>query len=348
MYIYKRLIAGLLIGLSQLALAGGPAAPAAIKGPVALIVPYPAGGASDITARILAGPIGQALDVPVVVENIGGATGAIAIHKLLEAPADGRALYQGSQNELILPPLTVKSTRYLPDDVQIVHPVTTTRLVLVVRQGLPVRDLQEFMELARKRKDTDPFAYGSPGTASLYHLLSESMAEMAGVTFNHIPYKGSAPLMQDLIGERIDFTVMAFSTTMMPFVRDGRYRILANFSRDKPRELAELPSVSDVVVFKDLDYTSNAGYYVRRGTPQAVRERLNLAIGNAISSAAVVKSLEDDGRRVSSRVSISQAEDLYRAEVAKYRKMANRLLCARRSAGIERVHGGRADDTLCL
>ncbi len=316
--------AALLAASASLAQAQGATPATAASGPVALIVPYPAGGASDITARILAGPIGQALGAPVVVENIGGATGAIAAHKLLSAPADGRALYQGSQNELILPPLTVKSTRYQPDDLEIVHPATTTRLVLVVRQGLPARDLQEFLTLAQARKASAPLAYGSPGTASLYHLVSEGMAQRAGVDFNHIPYKGSAPLMQDLIGERIDFTVMAYSTTMLPFVREGRYRILAHLSKDKPRELLELPSLSELSVFKDLDYASNAGYFVRRGTPVAVRERLNAAIGSALASPAVVKALEDDGRRVVRPMALREAEDFYRSEVARYRQMVQR------------------------
>lgn len=298
------------------------AAPALAAGsPVALIVPYPAGGASDITARILAGPIGQALAAPVIVENIGGATGAIAAYKVLSAPADGRALYQGSQNELILPPLTVKSTRYQPDDLEIVHPATTTRLVLVVRQSLPARDLQEFTALAQARKSSAPLTYGSPGTASLYHLVSESMAQRAGVAFNHIPYKGSAPLMQDLIGERIDFTVMAYSTTMLPFVQEGRYRILAHLSKDKARELPQLPSISELPVFKDLDFASNAGYFVRKGTPVDVRERLNAAIGSALASPAVVKALEDDGRRVAPPMALREAQDFYRGEVAKYRQM---------------------------
>lgn len=319
MRIARMFLAGMLTGISALAAAQAPAP--AIAGPVSLVVPYPAGGASDITARIFSDPIGKELGVPVVVENIGGATGAIAVQKMLNAPADGRIVYQGSQNEVLLPPLTIRGTRYQPSDFEIVHPITTTRLVLVVRKGLPVHNLQEFVDLARSRGASAPLSYGSPGVGSLYHLVADSMGKLASARLNHIPYKGGAPLMQDLIGDRVDFTVMAFSTTMLASVQAGHYRIIANMSKDKPRDLAGLPSVSDLPVFKDVDYASNAAYYVRKGTPPAVRQLLNTAIGAVVASPAVVKALEADGRRVPPRMSIADAERFYQGEIARYRNV---------------------------
>lgn len=180
MRITRCILAGLLIGISPFV--QGQSAPPTITGPLSLVVPYPAGGASDITARIVSQPLGGQLDKTVVVENIGGATGSIAAQKILNGPANGRMLYQGSQNELILPALTIKRTRYQPDDFEIVHPVTTTRLVLVVRKGLPVNTLQEFIDLSRARSASDPLTYGSPGAGSLYHLISDAMAKLGAST----------------------------------------------------------------------------------------------------------------------------------------------------------------------
>lgn len=318
---WKTFVAALLAGASQIVAAQ--AQPPAIAGPLSLIVPYPAGGGSDITARIFAEPVGKELNATVVVENIGGATGGLAARKMLNAPADGRLFYQGSQNEVILPPLTIKSTSYQSTDFEIVHPITTTRLVLVVRKGLPVNTLQELMDLARARSASEPLSYGSPGIGSLYHLVPDSMAKLMSVKFNHIPYKGGAPLMQDLLGDRIDFTVMAFSTTMLPAVQAGHYRVIANMSKDKPRDLAHLPSVSDMPVFKDVDFASNAAYYVKKGTPPAIRQLLNTAIGNAVASPAVIKALEGDGRRVPPRMSIADAESFFQKELAKYRTVVS-------------------------
>jgi len=312
-------LAAWLIGNSSPLLAQTP--PTTPAGPVSLLVPYPAGGASDITARIFSEPLSQELGTPVIVENLGGATGGVAVQKMLNAPANGRMLYQGSQNELILPPLTVKGTRYNVSDFEIVHPITTTRLVLVVRKGLPVKNLEELVTLARERSASDPLACGIPGIGSLYHLIPDSMAKKAAVSLNFIPYKGSAPLMQDLLGERIDFTIMAFSTTMMSFVQDGRYRILANLSKDKPRELAHLQSLSDLPVFGNMDYASNAAYYVKKGTPMAVRQSLNAAIAKVVQRPTVIQALEGDGRRVPAQTSVAEAEHFYAREIAAYDEM---------------------------
>lgn len=319
MRIVRIALMGLLIGITATSMAQTPKA--AITGPVTLLVPYPAGGASDITARILAEPVGRELGGPVIVENLGGATGGVAVQKMLNAAADGRILYQGSQNELILPPLTVKGTRYDVSDFEIVHPITTTRLVLVVRKGLQANSLEELVALARARSESDPLTCGVPGVGSLYHLIPDRMAKQAGVKLNFIPYKGSAPLLQDLLGDRIDFTVMAYSTTMLPFVQEGRYRILANMSKDKPRELSHLPSISELAAFKDMDYASNAAYYVKRGTPMPVRQALNHVLAKVVEQPGVIQALEGDGRRVHKRASIAEAERFYKKEVATYQEV---------------------------
>jgi tripartite-type tricarboxylate transporter receptor subunit TctC len=283
-----------------------------------MIVPYPAGGASDLTARAVAKELERELKAPVVVENIGGASGGIAAMRLQNAPADGRTFFQGSQNELILPPLIIKGTKHQPSDFEIVHPITTTSLVLVVRKGLPVNTLQEFVALSRSKSTDEPLTYGSPGNGSLYHLISDSMGKLAGVQYTHVPYKGSAPLMQDLMGDRIDFTIMAFSNSMLPMIQDGRYRIIANITKDKPKELARFPHVSELAIFKNVDYASISSYYVKKGTPQGVRQYLNTAIGNAVASPGLIKALEDDGRQVPQRMTLRESEKFYQQENEKY------------------------------
>jgi len=292
-----------------------------LSGPVSLVVPYPAGGPSDLTARVIAPPLSRVLGLSVVVENISGATGGIAVQKMLSGAADGRFLYQGSQNELILPPLTIRSVRYKTSDYEIVHPITTTRLVLVVRKGLPANTLEEFVALSRQRASSAPLNYGSPRIGSLYHLISDSIGKLAGAQYTHVPYKGAAPLTQDLIGDRLDFTVMAYSKAMMPSVQAGHYRIIANVTRDKPADLAHLPGVSDLPGFSSVDYASNAAYYVRKGTPAAIRAYLNDALGNALATAEVKGTLEADGRRVARKMTIEQAEAFYREEVRKYEEV---------------------------
>ncbi len=299
--------------------------PALPKSAYSLIVPYPAGGGSDITARLVAPAFARTLGGDVIVENIAGATGGIAIQKVMSGPSDGRWLYQGSQNELIIPPLTSSAVRFKPEDLVIVHPVTTTRLVLVVRKSLPVDSVDSFVKLARERSAAEPLSYGSPGIGSLYHLIPERMARLIQSRFTHVPYKGAAPMMQDIIGERIDFTIMAWSTTMTAAMQANHYRVIANMSADKPPTLQQLPSVSEVGAFKTVDYASNAGYFVHKDTPAATKAALNRAIGSALASPDVIKALEADGRLVHRGLSLEQAAAMYRDELAKYQRIVKEI-----------------------
>lgn len=120
------------------------------SGPIVMMVPYPAGGPSDVSARILSNPIGKELNTTVVVENLGGATGTIAAAKVLNAKADGGIIFQGTQNELIIPPLTNRAVSYQPDAFELAQPSTITQLVLLVRDDLPAKTIQEFFKLAKK------------------------------------------------------------------------------------------------------------------------------------------------------------------------------------------------------
>lgn len=289
---------------------------AAIAGPVSLIVPYPAGGPSDLTARTLHAPLGKELGMEVIIENISGASGAIAVQKVLNSPADGRLIYQGSQSELIIPPLTMPSIKYKPTDMEILHPTTITPLLLVVRNGLGVTNLQQFID--RARSAPQPLSYGSSGVGSLYHLVPEGMAKLANARFNHIPYKGALPLVQDLVGERVDFAVMALTGTVLQALNVGQYRAIANMSAYKPKEMAHLPSVSESPVFKSIDFSTNSAYFVRKGTPLAIKARLNKALADALSTASVIQTLEGDGRRLQRGLSLAESEAFYASEIAKY------------------------------
>lgn len=297
----------------------------ALTGPVTLLVPYPAGGPSDLTARTLVAPVAKELGLDVIVDNIAGASGAIAVQKVLNSPADGRLVYQGSQSELIIPPLTMRSIKYKPADMEIVHPTTITPMLLVVRNGLPVGNLQEFVNVARQRSASQPLSYGSSGVGSLYHLVPEGMAKMANARFNHIPYKGAVQMVTDLVGDRLDFAVMALTGTVVQQLQSGQYRALANMSRYKPSALAHLPSVSDAEVFKTIDFSTNSAYFVKRGTPLPIRQALNKAIGNALLTAPVIATLEGDGRRLQRGLSLADSEAFYAGEIAKYERILSQI-----------------------
>ena len=296
-----------------------------LTGPVTLLVPYPAGGPSDLVARTLAAPVAKELGLDVITDNISGASGVIAVQKVLSSPADGRLVYQGSQSELIIPPLTMRSIKYKPTDMEIIHPTTITPMLLVVRNGLPVTNLQEFINLGKQHSASQPLSYGSSGIGSLYHLVPEGMAKMAGARYNHIPYKGAVQLTQDLVGDRLDFAVMAFSGTVLQGLQVGQFRAIANMSKYKPKDLAHLPSISDAEVFKSIDFSTNSAYFVKKGTPLAIKTALNKAIGNALSTQPVMQVLEGDGRRLQRGLSLTESEAFYAGEIAKYERILSQI-----------------------
>src|SRR5690606_1701250 len=178
--------------------------------PVNLMVPYPAGGPSDAIGRIFNVALAKELGQTVLVENLGGASGAIAAQKVLAAPADGYYLFQGSPNEVILSPLANAAVKLKTEDFRLVAPVAESVMVFVVRKDLPVNNVDELIALARK-SEGKPLTYGSVGIGSLYHLILENVQKVAGVNLTHAPYKGNAPLLQDIGGGQVDFAVLVYS-----------------------------------------------------------------------------------------------------------------------------------------
>lgn len=284
-------------------------------GPVTMMVPYPAGGPSDSIARVLSGPIGKQLGVQVIVENLGGATGSIAANKVLNAKADGSYFFQGTANELILPPLTNSAIKFKPNDFRSVHPITTSNLVLLVKQDLPVNSVEDFIELAKEQASGTPLTYGSVGVGSLYHLISDRLSQTLDANLVHVPYRGTTNVMQDLAGGQIDFAIQAFSKNMKDMEKEGRYKILAVLSKEKPEILQEYPILSDAKGFEDFNYFTGSSYLVKKDTPEHIVEKLNKAISAAVQEPEVRNALGADGRVVANPMTPAQANDFYQAEI---------------------------------
>lgn len=311
-----------IAGLAMPALAQGPAYPT-LK-PVSLVVPYPAGGASDVSARIFSEPIGRALGQQVLVENVAGGTGVLGAKRVLNSPADGYAMLHGSANEVILTPLLNASAKYKPEDFRLVQPITEATIVLLVRGELPVRTLDEFVELARK-PGGKPLTYGSVGVGSLYHVLTEYMGQRTGAKFLHVPYKGAAPALQDLAGGQVDFAVLPYQVSMDAMARQGRIKVVSSFSRSLPTQLRHIPTLRDSKLLPDFEYVIGGGYYVRKGTPDEVVRKLRVAIGQALAQPELRARLESEGRTVMHAGSEQEAEAWQAAQLSRYRGMVEGL-----------------------
>ena len=163
---------------------------------ITMVVPYPAGGGSDFVARQIQPELGKQLGQQIMVENTGGVGGAIGVQKVLSGPADGYQLVLGSPMELILAPLGLVSVKYKPEELRLVAQLVTTNMILLTRKDLPVNNVQELIDLGK----TKELSYGSVGPGSLYHLVAERFTQLTKVRTLHVPYKGMAPVLADLMG----------------------------------------------------------------------------------------------------------------------------------------------------
>lgn len=292
--------------------------------PVNLMVPYPAGGPSDAHARIFTVPLGKELGQSVIVENLGGVSGALAAQKVLAAPADGYYLFQGSPNELILSPLANAAVKLKTEDFRLVHPASDAVMVFVARKDLPANSVDELIALARKSADK-PLTYGSVGIGSLYHLILEDVQQRASIKLIHAPYKGNAPLMQDLGGGSVDFAVLVYSAAMGGLADQGRVKIIGQLGAQRSELLKNVPAVSEGKELKNFSYGIWSGFFVPKNTPEAVVERLHKAIGATLQDPSLRSQLAAQTALASPPTSLADGAKYFAAETAKYRTIAKAI-----------------------
>ncbi|MFP5398741.1 MAG: tripartite tricarboxylate transporter substrate binding protein [Gammaproteobacteria bacterium] len=312
------LIAGLLLA------AGASLAQTFPVKQVNLMVPYPAGGPSDAIARIINTPVGKELGQQVIVENLGGVSGALAAQKVLGAPADGHYLFQGSPNEVILAPLANAAVKVKAEDFRLVHPVAEATMVVVTRADLGVRSVDELIALARKASDR-PLTYGSVGIGSLYHFILEDVQQRTGIKLQHVPYKGNAPLMQDLGGGQVDFAVLVYSAAMGALADQGRLRVIAQLGAQRSELLKNVPTVGEGESLKNFSYRIWTGFMVPRHTPEDVVQRLHGAIGKALQDPGVRSQLAAQTQLAAAPVSLADAARFFEDETAHYRALAKKI-----------------------
>ncbi len=292
--------------------------------PVNLMVPYPAGGPSDAIARIFNTPLGQALGQQVLVENLGGVAGALAAQKVLAAPADGQYIFQGSPNEVILSPLANAAVKLKAEDFRLVHPVADAVMVFVTRKDLGVNSVDELVALARK-SSARPLTYGSVGIGSLYHLILEQAQAQAGIQLAHVPYKGNAPLLQDIAGGQVDFAVLVYSAAMGALAEQGRLKVIAQLGAQRSELLKNVPTVSEGQALKNFAFKIWTGFMVPKSTPEDVVQRLHAAIGKTLQDPAVRSALAAQTQLAASPMSLAESARFFEAETARYRGIARQI-----------------------
>jgi tripartite-type tricarboxylate transporter receptor subunit TctC len=250
--------------------------------PLRLVAPYAAGGPIDISARLLAAKLQDALGQPVVVENRPGAGGNIGVDLVAKSAPDGHSLVMSAIATLAINPTLYASLPYDPiKDLRHVALLVQVPNVLIVNTELPARDVKALVALARERPGRLDFGSGSTGSTG--HLAGELFKQMTGTFMVHIPYKGSAPALADMMAGRVHLMFDNLASAL-PTIRAEKVRALAVTTRARTSFLPQLPTL-DESGLKGFDMTTWWGVSAPAKTPQAVVDRLSAEILKVMDSA---------------------------------------------------------------
>lgn len=285
-----RTIATLLLAALAAALACGPAQAFPDKH-ITLIVPYPPGGATDVLGRILAKGLSQRLGREVIIDNKAGAGTAIGATALAQAPADGHTLLFSSNTTFTLNP-ALRKLAYDPlKNFESIGLVGTSPLVLLANNALPANSVKELVALAKARPGK--LNYGSFGGGTSSHFAGEMFKLAAGVDIVHVPYKGSAPAMTDLIGGQVNYTFDT-SVAALPMLQAGKVKALAVTSPKRTRSLPGVPSIAEMG-YPGYEMVPWLAVVAPRGLPPAVHKALSKALADTLADPAIHASLERAG-----------------------------------------------------
>jgi tripartite-type tricarboxylate transporter receptor subunit TctC len=249
--------------------------------PLQLLIPYPPGGTTDVMARSLQDPLSKALGQPVVVENKGGAAGVLAAREVARGKPDGHSLLFVNSGIVTVTPYVQKDAGF--DGVKDFAPValvTAAPLFVIVPGTLPVKDLKDFIDYAKKQPQ--PLAYASAGVGSFGHLSSELFAKTAGLKMTHVPYRGQAPTTNAVLTGEVALLITSMSGAMREFIGNGKLKLLAVTSAAPSVQTPGVPTVASVLP----GYAAETwfGFVTTAGTPPDVVNKLNATINGIVAS----------------------------------------------------------------
>ena len=261
---------------------------------IRIIVPFPAGGPTDITARVVGQAIGESLKTTVIIDNKSGAHGFIGISEAAKSPADGYTLMMASIGTMgINPRLHDKIPYDANKDFAPVSLVVTVPIVVVANTSvLPVQTLPQLVSYLKANPGKVNFASAGNGGSS--HLVPEYFKFRTGTVMTHVPYKGSSPAIADVVAGQVQ---LMFDTllTSTPFVKSGRLKMLAVTTAERLADYPDVPTVGEALGMKDFEASSWYALYAPAGTPPDVVARLSAEVDAALKKPSVAKRLTDLG-----------------------------------------------------
>jgi len=272
---------------------------AVAQAPGRVVVPYPPGGSIDAMARVVAGKLADATGRTFVVENRAGASGAIGCASLKGGPTDGSLVLIAPDSNISVYPATVKKPAYMPvvDFVGLAH-TGEYRIGLSINPSVPAKDLKSFIAWTKAQPDAVP--YGTAGAGTNLHFYGALFAHVSGANMKHIPYRGSAPAMTDLVGGQIAAVMLPFGS-QLGHLHAGRIRMIAQTGKNRAASAPEVPSFEELG-FPMLSVPGWYGIFAPAGTPAEIVNHYNDAMVKAIGTPEVrerMKNLELEPREMS-------------------------------------------------
>ena len=285
--------------------------------PIRLIVPFPPGGGTDIAARTVANKLSETLRWTFVIENKPGAGGNLGVEQAVKSPPDGYTLVVGQTSNLAINPTLYAKLPYDPlKDLSPIALIVSAPVVLVVAANSPYKSLGDL--LAAARRDPGAVTFASPGNGTVSHLAGELLQRASGVEFTHVPYKGAAQAMTDLLGGQVQ-SFMSSVPSALAQIRGGRLRAIAVTSAKRAAEMPEVPAIAESG-YAGFDATTWYGLLAPAGTPAAVIKRLNAEVNRALGMPDVSGRLAAEGGEVLGG-SPERFASLLKADHAKWGRM---------------------------
>jgi tripartite-type tricarboxylate transporter receptor subunit TctC len=256
--------------------------------PVRIIVPWPPGQATDIAARMLAQRLQETLGQPFVIDNRPGAGGALGTEMAVRAPADGYTLLAASSGPVSIMPSLQKLSYEPLKDLVAIGLITRNPYAVVAAPNFPANNAREFIAVVRA--SPDKYTFASSGTGATAHLVAELFNSMAQIKARHIPYKGSAPAMTDVINGQVSYTVETVAS-VVGHVRSGRLKTFGVTTARRAGGMPDVPTLAEAADLKDLDIGAWIGYAAPSGVPREIVLRLSNEMHKALQESALKEKL---------------------------------------------------------
>ena len=288
----RKLVAALALGTLGASAAGIAQAQANFPNhPITFVVPASAGGTTDLAGRMAAQALGPVIGQTVVVDNKGGGNGAIAAAFVKRAEPDGYTLLMQYSGYHVITPHITKAQQWEQKDFQPVANIMSAPQIIVVRDSVPAKTLQELVAYAKS--NPGKLNYASSGNGSLQHVTGAMLEQQANIKMVHVPYKGTGPALQDLLGGQVDLT-FGTAPPFMPHIQSGKLRVLAVTGKERLPSLPNVPTTAEAG-YPGVNATSWFGLFASSAVPKAVVDKLTTDLKKVVEDPAFRKKAEEQG-----------------------------------------------------